>query len=44
MHRKKGIAMGIAAGEISYMTEEDVMKEVEVAPVINRDGHGTDGS
>ena len=34
MHRK----------QISYLTEEDVMKEVEVAPIINRDGHGTDGS
>lgn len=44
MHRKK---------DISYLTEEDVMKEVEIAPIIeeriqeisvNRDGHGTDGS
>jgi len=43
MYRKK---------EISYLTEEEVMKDVEIMaqsfeqphPVINRDGHGTDGS
>jgi len=49
MHRKEGIAMGIAAGEISYMTEEEVMREVEIdldhAPTrVNTDGHGRDGN
>ena len=30
--------------QISFLTEEEVMKDVEIIPVANRDGHGRDGN
>lgn len=34
----------MARKKVTFMTEEEILKDIEIAPIINRDGHGTDGN